>query len=224
MFSNIVDRDFIANLVRLAAESAHADGATLYTLDATRRFLKPFVVHKLPKTYIEGIGMVAVGSQCCGRAVAHKKPWVVEDMFSDPLFTDGLKGAMTSDIRAGFSVPVIIHDGTAVGSLACHFKKPHTPPMIEIERNQTFATLIACSLEHPNPERDGWRELFEATLRERDPDAFQDRIKQARNAIYARLELSNCGAIPAYEDGLIEALRVLREFEESNNYPRLPEN
>jgi len=219
MFSNIVDKDFIANLVRLAAESAHADGATLYTLDSTGRFLKPFVVHKLPKTYIDGIGLVAVGTQCCGRAVAHKKPWVVEDMFTDPLFKDGLQGSITSGIRAGFSVPIVLHDGTAVGSLACHFRKPHTPPPTEIERNQTFATLIAYSLEHPNADREGWRELFEAALRECNSDAFRDRIKQARDAVYARLQLSTSGTIPADEEALVEALRVLRELEEGTNYP-----
>jgi hypothetical protein len=38
MFSALVDRDFIANLVRLAGESARADGATLYVLDPDRAF------------------------------------------------------------------------------------------------------------------------------------------------------------------------------------------
>jgi GAF domain-containing protein len=215
MFSGLVDRDFIANLVRLAGESARADGSTLYVLDPTGRFLKPFTVHKLPESYISGIGVVAVGTQCCGRAVAHRKPWIVSDMLSDPLFKDGVKGAEASDIRAGFSVPVIAHNGIAVGSLACHFRRPHTPTRTEIERNQSFATLIAHGLEHPTAAKDGWRELFEAVLRERNPDALPALIKEARTGILNRLELSSSGGTPADDETLADALRVLRDVEES---------
>jgi GAF domain-containing protein len=141
-----MDKPFISNLVRLACEGAKADGATLYLLDASKRFLEPFVVYNLPQSYINGIGKVEVGTQCCGRAVAFKKPWIVTDMYTDPLFRDGLKGALQSDIRAGFSVPVIDPNGEAVGSLACHYKQPRTPSDYEIERNTIFATLIAHTL------------------------------------------------------------------------------
>jgi len=219
MFSALVDRDFIANLVRLAGESAHADGSTLFVLDPTGRFLKPFTVHKLPEGYISGIGVVAVGTQCCERAVARRKPWIVSDMLSDPLFKDGAKGAEASDIRAGFSVPVIAHNGIAVGSLACHFRRPHSPTNTDIERNQSFATLIAHGLEYPSAAQDSWRELFEAVLRERDPDALPVLIKKARTGILNRLELSSSGGTPADDEALADALRILREVEE--NLPKL---
>ncbi len=219
MFSGIVDKDFIANLVRLAAEAVEADGATLYTVEPSLRFLKPFVVHKLPESYIEGIGLVEVGTQCCGRAVAYKKPWIVQDMLSDPLFKEGLKGAQGSNIRAAFSVPVVTRDGKAVASLACHFRRPFSPTADDIERNQSFATLIAQALEFPTAERDGWHELFEAVLREESTDMLPMRIEQARTAIHNRLELSCSGGTPAYEEGLVEALRVLREMEETLKRP-----
>jgi GAF domain-containing protein len=139
-------------------------------------------------------------------------------MLSDPLFKDGVQGAKGSDIRAGFSVPVIAHN-IAVGSLACHFRRPHTPTRTEIERNQSFATLIAYGLEHPTAARDGWRELFEAVLRERNPDALPALIKEARTGILNRLELSSSGGTPADDETLADALRVLRDVEE--NLPKL---
>src|SRR3954464_5028456 len=141
-----MDKDFVSNLVRLACEGAKADGATLYLVDRSKKFLEPYVIHDLPQSYIDGIGKVEVGSQCCGRAVAFKKPWIVADMYTDPLFRDGLKGALESDIRAGFSVPVIDPNGEAIGSLGCHYKQPRTPSDYEIERNTIFATLIAHTL------------------------------------------------------------------------------
>jgi GAF domain-containing protein len=141
-----VDKDFVSNLVRLACEGAKADGATLYLVDRSKKFLEPYVVHNLAQSYIDGVGKVEVGTQCCGRAVQFKKPWIVADMFTDPLFKDGLKGALESEIRAGFSVPVIDPNGEAIGSLGCHYKQPRTPSDYEIERNAIFATLIAHTL------------------------------------------------------------------------------
>jgi GAF domain-containing protein len=136
-------RTHLLTLVRIACELADAKGATLFLVDGP--VLRPYIVYNLPKEYIDGIGTVRVGTQCCGRAVEQKRPWIVTDMLNDPLFSDGKKGAIDSPIRAGFSVPVLDR-GTAIASLACHFEIPHTPSPLDIERNQVFANLIAITL------------------------------------------------------------------------------
>jgi len=66
-------------------------------------------------------------------------------MLTDPLFADGIAGALTSPIRAAFSVPVM-DDNTPIASLAVHFIRPHTPTKLDIERNEVFAKLFAISL------------------------------------------------------------------------------
>lgn len=139
---------YLATLVRLACELAGGRGATLFVADGP--FLRPFIVYNLPKEYIEGIGPVRVGTQCCGRAVEHKKPWIVSDMLSDPLFADGRAGAEASPIRAAFSVPVLDGD-KAIASLACHYAEPHEPTKLDIERNEVFAKLIAISIRGRQP-------------------------------------------------------------------------
>ena len=136
-------------MVRLACELADADAASLYVVEGTT--LRPYIIYNLPKEYIEGIGVVAVGTQCCGRAVEHRRQWVVEDMLIDPLFADGRDGAVNSPIRSAFSTPVL--DGEiAIASLACHFAKPHSPSKLDLERNYVFAKLIAISLRGRTPE------------------------------------------------------------------------
>lgn len=138
-----MDRGFIANLVRLACEAARATGSTLFLVRG--EFLYPYAVNNLPDEYIKGIGIVRVGTQCCGRAVAEKRPWVVVDMLTDPLFADGRAGAEASAIRAGFSVPVFAGD-RVIGALACHYESPYTPTPWDIERNESFAKLIGVAL------------------------------------------------------------------------------
>lgn len=129
---------------------AQAEGATLYIVDGP--VLKPYIVYNLPSEYIQGIGTVRVGEQCCGRAVKHKKPWIVRDMLTDPLFEEGRAGALASPIRAGFSVPVM--DGnTAVAAIGCHFTEPYTPTDVDIERNQAIANLFAIVLRGRTPGR-----------------------------------------------------------------------
>jgi hypothetical protein len=134
---------YLSQMVRLACELAGGDGASLFWVDG--QVLRPYIIYNLPKEYVEGIDEVRVGEQCCGRAVAHKQPWIVSDMLSDPLFADGRKGALDAPIRAAFSVPVL-DGGKAIASLACHYASPHTPSKLDIERNEVFARLIAMTL------------------------------------------------------------------------------
>ncbi len=130
----------IENLVRLAADGAGANSASLYVV--REGALHPWYVLGLSPEYVRACGPVPVGEQCCGRAVAHQKPWIVSNMLTDPDWVELREGISKTEIRAGFSVPVMQGD-TCIGSLACHFKKPFTPNKEAISRNQVFATLIA---------------------------------------------------------------------------------
>ena len=134
----------LAKTVRLACEIADAQGASLFLVAG--EVLRPYIIYNLPEEYIAGIGEVRVGSQCCGRAVESRKPWIVTDMLEDPLFADGVKGATNSPIRAAFSVPVF-QGKEVIASLACHYAAAHTPSALDIDRNQHFARLIAISLK-----------------------------------------------------------------------------
>jgi GAF domain-containing protein len=134
----------VAKLVRLACEISDAHAGSLFLVDGG--VLRPYVIYNLPEDYIDGIGEVQVGSQCCGRAVEARRPWVVTDMLTDPLFADGRKGAAESLIRAGFSVPVF-QGNKVIASLACHYTQPHTPSALDIDRNEHFAKLIAITLK-----------------------------------------------------------------------------
>ena len=134
---------YLETMVRLAAEIADAEGASLFLVNGN--VLRPYLIYNLPEEYIAGIGTVRIGTQCCGRAVEAKRPWVVTDMLRDPLFADGREGARSSPIRAGFSVPVL-DGGEAVAALACHYTAPHTPSALDIERNEHFARLIAITI------------------------------------------------------------------------------
>lgn len=134
----------VVKLLGLACEIAGAHGASLFLVNGP--VLRPYVIYNLSREYVAGIGEVRVGSQCCGRAVESKKPWVVADMLQDPLFAEGRDGASNSLIRAAFSVPVF-QDDKVIASLACHYTAAHVPSAVDIDRNEHFARLIAITLK-----------------------------------------------------------------------------
>ncbi len=135
---------YLETIVRLACEIADAHGGSLFFVDGD--VLRPYIIYNLPEEYILGVGPVRIGTQCCGRAVESKRPWIVTDMLEDPLFADGREGAVNSPIRAAFSVPVFEQDAV-IASLACHYAAPHVPTPLDIERNQHFARLIAITMK-----------------------------------------------------------------------------
>ncbi|HEU5335995.1 MAG TPA: GAF domain-containing protein [Terriglobales bacterium] len=137
----------VCDLVRIAAETAGSNMGALYLVDETGRVLKPAVIINLPEDYVRGVGNLAVGEQCCGRAVFHNAPWYVEDIWTNPLFPAVTReGAIRAGIRAGFSVPVVDTEGKCIGSLSAHFPEPHLPSEHEIQRHLLFARLIGFAL------------------------------------------------------------------------------
>lgn len=139
-------RSALANIVRSAVEAVGSNSGSLYLLRQSTGELEPFVLVNLPAEYVKGCTTVPLGTQCCGRAALHKVPWVVSDMWEDPLFRDCREAAKESGMRAGFSIPVLMANGECVGSLAAHFRTVHEPTQSEIERMRLFAQLISVSI------------------------------------------------------------------------------
>jgi GAF domain-containing protein len=133
----------IPNLIRLARNAARADAAGLWLLHSSGTHLENVFCDGLPEEYIKLVRKAPLGLMSCGRAVVEKRPRVVPDILCDPEFGD----SQNSPVRACFSVPVIGQTGKVYGSMACHYKRVHSPSQYDIERNEIFALLIAFALD-----------------------------------------------------------------------------
>jgi len=187
----------VGELVQLAAEDAGSQSASFYITDWRERVLKPFVTYQLPDDYVAACGFVRVGDQCCGRAVQMRKPWIVSDMLSDPLFASARKAAEVSPIRAGFSVPVTNGNNECIGSLACHYSEPYTPRPEQIEKNELWASMISHAISEyraatrsedaiaaaPEGVNGEFRDLCRRIAIERDPVTFQSLVEKLDAAL-----------------------------------------
>jgi hypothetical protein len=146
----------IATYVDRAVESSGASGGSFYVRNVTREVLVPYATIEIPPDFTRRCGDVRVGDQCCGRAVLHKKPWIVANMLTDPLFASGADAVANSPIRAGFSVPVLEASGECIGALGCVFREPHSPTTEQISQNEIWADFIARTIA------DAWRVALQA--------------------------------------------------------------
>src|ERR1700728_776194 len=76
----------LGSMLPNVAQLVNSTGASLFVTDEAKTVLKPLVTFGLPESYVQRCGNIPIGEQCCGRAVHHRKLWVVSDMLSDPLF------------------------------------------------------------------------------------------------------------------------------------------
>ncbi len=132
-------------LVKAFGKFADSDSSSLYLLDPTQGVLVPHILHNFPDEYLAGCRTVALGSQCCGRAALHRQPWIVSDMWTDPLFADCQEAARNAGMRAGFSIPVLDGD-RCLGTLGCQFLQPYVPSRDVLHRGQLVAILVAWAL------------------------------------------------------------------------------
>lgn len=135
----------LANLVKSAVQTAGSDSGSLYVLNPSG-YLEPFVTVNFDPEYLKGCQTVALGQQCCGRAALHKMPWIVEDMWTDPLFIDCRDAAKASGFRSGFSIPVLTACGECLGSLGFQFRESHRPSQSTLELSRLFAQVIAVAM------------------------------------------------------------------------------
>ncbi len=114
----------------------------------------------LPDDYCEAIDGIEIGPTVgsCGTAAYSRRPVVVSDISTDPLWDDYRTLALAKDLHACWSFPILATDGRCLGTFAMYYREARTPApsdwqLIEvathvagvaIERHR-IASELACS-------------------------------------------------------------------------------
>lgn len=103
----------------------------------------------LPQDYnqtIDGLKIgPAVGS--CGTAAYLKKPVIVSDTLSDPLWADFRDIAQKYGLRACWSVPILGQQGEVLGTFAMYYREPRAPHAYELGLIDQASHLAALAIE-----------------------------------------------------------------------------
>lgn len=114
--------------------------ASILLLDPDGSHVRHGAAPDLPEDYVGAIDGLPIGPQAgsCGTAAFTRKPVIVGDIATDPLWNDYRATALKHDLRACWSTPIFDAERRVLGTFAMYFRSPGLP-------NQTHLRLIDIS-------------------------------------------------------------------------------
>ncbi len=145
--------DGLASYVETWAEGLHC---TVLLVDPTGRLLVPGAAPSLPAAYANAIGPVPIedGRGSCGTAAARCEMVIVEDIEQSTLWAGYVPIALSHELRACWSVPILDDAGALLGTLALYYRERRAPSVQETELIQFASSLAAFVMQrHRDAER-----------------------------------------------------------------------
>jgi len=102
---------------------------SVLTLDEDGISIRPLSAPSIPIAYSELINGIPIGPAVgsCGTAMYLKKRIIVADIAADPLWQEYKELALSFDLRACWSLPVLNAQGEILASFATYYKFPQKP-------------------------------------------------------------------------------------------------
>jgi PAS domain S-box-containing protein len=160
----------LEQIVRAMAEALGTTMNSIYLVDEAEGQLIRGVTVGLPECFTQAAERVPIGEAggSCGKAVASGSVVIIEDMRTDPLWSNYLQLSEEAGLRAVWSVPISTARGKVLGSFCTFYGKPRRPSQQEIELTQVYARHAAIAIENSR--------LYEQA--ERDRAQLKDIIDQ----------------------------------------------
>jgi len=135
----------LEELVRVVETEAPDLIASVLLLDEDGVHLRHGAAPSLPPSYISTIDGQPIGERAgsCGTAAYLKRPVLVVDIETDPLWEGYREAALAHGLRACWSVPIFDAAGNVLGAFALYFRKP-TQPTLEHSSLVEMATHTAA--------------------------------------------------------------------------------
>jgi two-component system cell cycle sensor histidine kinase/response regulator CckA len=118
-------------------------------LDADGATLRHGAAPSLPREYCQAVDGVKIGpcAGSCGTALYRRQPVVVSDIDSDPLWADYRVLALAHGLRACWSNPIALQDGSLVGTFAMYYREPRKPEAEHLRLIAHATHLVALAIE-----------------------------------------------------------------------------
>ena len=138
-------------LVRLAERHGSTELlGSILLMDRDGVHLRHGAAPSLPTTYCQAIDGLVIGPNVgsCGTAAYHRKPVVVSDISSDPLWTDFRDLAAQHGLRACWSSPILSPSKAVLGTFALYYRQPGSPTGDDEAMIDTLMRTAALAIEH----------------------------------------------------------------------------
>jgi len=150
----------LGEILRLATESVEkqlpGSLASVLLADREETHLYCGSAENLPAEYnaaIDGI-TIGEGAGSCGTAAFRRKTVVVSDTATDPLWTNFHDLALSHNLRACWSQPILSPEGKLLGTFAVYFRFPRKPRIPERKILESAARVAGIAISRKQAEDD----------------------------------------------------------------------
>ena len=140
--------EILDTLCRFVEEQTNGALASILLLDEDR--LRHGGAPSIPKAYIDAIDGAAIGPSAgsCGTAAYRGEQVIVEDIASDPLWTDYRDLARSHGLRACWSTPVFSSERKVIATFALYYRETGRPSSRDQEIVEHITHLVGVAIEH----------------------------------------------------------------------------
>jgi PAS domain S-box-containing protein len=153
--------EILTNLVLLMEAQAEGMLCSILVLTTDGMRVRHGAAPSLPEAYVTAVNGAPIGPRngSCGTAMYLKKPVVVTDVMTDPLWADYRHLAEICGLCACWSTPIFSPQGDVLGSFAMYRQEQRGPNAEETRLTQIATHIAGIAIE---------RQRVQETLRERE--------------------------------------------------------
>jgi len=153
--------DILTRLVLLMEAQADEMLCSILVLSPDGVHVKHGAAPSLPEAYVKAVNGAPIGpcNGSCGTAMYLKRPVVVTDVMTDPLWANYRHLAEICGLRACWSTPILSSGGDVLGSFAMYRQERRGPNAKEARLTEVATHIAGIAIE---------RQRVQEVLRERD--------------------------------------------------------
>ncbi|HEY2121807.1 MAG TPA: sigma 54-interacting transcriptional regulator [Candidatus Acidoferrum sp.] len=189
-------------------EQAHNLISTVLLMDSDRQRLWPAAGRRVPEGWSKIITPLKIGPSVgsCGTAAFRKQAVIVTDIASDPLWADYREVALSYDLRACWSRPLISKNQEVLGTLAMYYTEPRKPSESDAALIERAAHVAQIAIE---------RDRSQAALQKafEEIKALKDKLYEENLALREEIDQASMfeeivGSSPALQEVLSRVAKV----------------
>ena len=123
--------------------------ASIMVVDGEKNCLRNGAAPGLRKEFLDAIEGIAIGDNIgsCGTAAFRKEPIFVSDIGSSPLWKGYVEVAISNNVRACWSIPILASDGRVLGTFGLYYPTVREPREDDIRVVEVATRTAAIAIE-----------------------------------------------------------------------------
>jgi len=141
--------DILTRIVLLMEAQADGLRCSILLLSNDGKHVRHGAAPNLPEAYVKAVDGLPIGPRVgsCGTSMYLRKPVVVTDVLTDPLWSDYRGLAKSCGLRACWSTPIISSHGDVLGSFAMYRHEPRGPNAEETRLTEAATRIASIAIE-----------------------------------------------------------------------------